>query len=151
MKYYPINLNLKDRRVLLVGAGEISRQKLKALIECRAKIHVVSPEALPDIQALARDGKIKWSARSYETSDLDGASLVIAATDDPVLQKKIAEEARQRGHLGEHRGRAAAVRFHRAGDREPRRLADCDLHRRRRAGAGEIPSKKTRASHRPGI
>ena len=97
MKYYPVYLNLKDRLVLLVGAGEVGRQKIRGLLDCQAKIHVVSPEALPDIQELSRDGKIKWSVRSYETADLDGSSLVIAATDDPVLQKKIAEQARARG------------------------------------------------------
>ncbi len=97
MKYYPVYLNLKDRRVLLVGAGEIGLQKIRPLLECRAHVHVVAPEAHPEIQVLARDGKIEWSARSYETIDLDSAGLVIAATDDPNLQKKIAEEARARG------------------------------------------------------
>jgi len=97
MKYYPIYLNLKGRRVLLVGAGDIARQKLPALLQCQARLHVVALEALPEIQRLARDGKMKWSPRRYRTADLKGASLVIAATDDPFLQKKIAREARARG------------------------------------------------------
>jgi precorrin-2 dehydrogenase / sirohydrochlorin ferrochelatase len=96
MKYYPIYLNLKGRLVLLVGAGEIGRQKLPSLLKCQAAIRVVSPEALPEIRKLAQDGKITWSQRSYETADLEGASLVIAATDDPDLQKRIATEARSR-------------------------------------------------------
>ena len=97
LKYYPIYLNLKGRRVLLVGAGPIGLQKLQGLLDCQADIKVVAPEALPEIQQLARDGKIEWCRRSYETPDTDGSSLVIAATDDPELQKKIAGDARGRG------------------------------------------------------
>ena len=96
MKYYPIYLHLKDRPVLLIGAGEIGLQKLQALIDCQATIHVVAPDALPEIRRLAQDGKITWSKRSYMTSDLDGVSLVIAATDVPDLQKQIAAESRAR-------------------------------------------------------
>jgi len=83
--------------VLLVGAGEIARQKLPNLLDCQAEVHVVAPEALPDIRALARDGKIQWSARSYKKADTKGASLVIAATDDAALQKKIVKDAHARG------------------------------------------------------
>ena len=83
--------------MLLVGAGEIARQKLPNLLDCQAQVHVVAPEALPDIQAKARDGKIQWSARSYIKTDMKGASLVIAATNDAVLQKKIVKDAHARG------------------------------------------------------
>ncbi len=83
--------------MLLVGAGDIARQKLPPLLACQAQVHVVAPKALPDIQALARDGKIQWSARSYKKTDTKGARLVIAATDDPVLQKKIVKDAHARG------------------------------------------------------
>ncbi len=96
MKYYPVFLNLKDRLVLLVGAGDIGLQKIRGLLECQARIHVVSPEALPAIADLAAQGTVAWSKRGYETADLEGSSLVIAATNDPALQKRIASEARAR-------------------------------------------------------
>jgi len=86
-------LNLKGRHVLLVGAGEVAHQKLPALLGCEAHVHVVAPEAVPEIQALARDGKIKWSKRAYKKADLRGIRLVIAATDNPALQKKIVKDA----------------------------------------------------------
>ncbi len=97
MKYYPIFLNLKERTVLLVGAGEISLQKIRGLRECEARVHVVAPEALPEIQQLAQSGTIEWNQRDYRTDDLAGKNLVIAATDDKDLQKRIASEARERG------------------------------------------------------
>jgi len=96
MKFYPLFLNLKDRSVLLVGAGEIGLQKIRALLECQARIHVVSPDALPDIQALAKEERIRWSMRGYETADLEGVVVTIAATDDRALQERIAAECRRR-------------------------------------------------------
>ena len=97
MKYYPVYLNLKNRAILLVGGGPVATQKLRVLLDCQASIHVVAPRAIPEIRRLARDGKIKWSARSYRITDMKGAVLAIAATDDPALQKKIAADARSRG------------------------------------------------------
>lgn len=96
LSYYPVYLNLTERHVLLIGAGTIALQKLSALLEAGAKIHVVAPTALPEIAALARDGKITWSKRSYRTSDLKNISLVIAATDNKRLQQQISKESRAR-------------------------------------------------------
>ncbi len=83
--------------MLLVGAGAIGLQKLPQLLECQATVHVVAPEALPEIQAIAKEGKIRWSPRGYQTTDADGAGLIIAATDDPVLQKQIVDDGHARG------------------------------------------------------
>ena len=99
MKYYPLYLNLQNQPVLLVGAGEIGLQKIRGFLECEARVHVVSPDALPEIAAFAESGQVRWSRRGYETADLDGMKLVIAATDDTVLQKRIAAESRERGIL----------------------------------------------------
>jgi precorrin-2 dehydrogenase/sirohydrochlorin ferrochelatase len=96
LKYYPVYLHLKGRSVLLVGAGKVAEQKLRQLLDSGARIHVVSPMAEPGIRRLAQDDKIKWSKRLYKTSDTRGVCLVIAATDDPRLQKKIAHDARRR-------------------------------------------------------
>lgn len=58
---------------------------------------MVSPRALPQIRRLAQDGKIVWSVRSYREADTQGQCLVIGATDDARLQKKIARDARAHG------------------------------------------------------
>jgi precorrin-2 dehydrogenase/sirohydrochlorin ferrochelatase len=97
MKHYPVYLNLKGRTVLVVGAGRIGLQKIRPLLACGARVHVVAPKAQPEIRRLAREGKIDWSARSYKAADTRSASLVIAATDNPELQKKISRDARARG------------------------------------------------------
>lgn len=96
MKFYPIYLNLTECPVLLVGAGAVALTKVAALIECGARLTVVSPEALPEFEQFAAQGKISLEKRGYESTDLDGVRLVIAATDDKDLQLRIAQEARAR-------------------------------------------------------
>ena len=97
MSFYPVYLNLQDKPVLVVGAGEIAVQKITALLDAGAQVHVVAPEADPTMEHLAREKKIDLSRRGYRPSDMDGVRLVIAATDDTTLQPQIAEEARRRG------------------------------------------------------
>ncbi len=97
MSFYPVFLSLVGQPVLLVGAGGIALQKLHALLDAGARVHVVAPEADPQIQAWAGQEKLFWSKRPYQPSDMEGVKLVIAATDDQALQPLIAHEARRRG------------------------------------------------------
>jgi siroheme synthase-like protein len=96
MKHYPVYLNLKDRIVLVVGAGEIAMQKIQTLLESGAKIRVVAPEGITEMDTLAQGGKIEWRRRPYQPSDMEEVALAIAATDDESLQRRIAAEARAR-------------------------------------------------------
>ncbi len=91
---YPIALTLEGKRCLLVGGGEIADGKLDALLLAGADIVVVSPEVRPRIAEFAAAGRITLHRREYRSSDLDGAFLVIAATDDRPLNAAIVTEAR---------------------------------------------------------
>ncbi|HEX5498106.1 MAG TPA: NAD(P)-dependent oxidoreductase, partial [Thermomicrobiales bacterium] len=79
---YPIALELSGKRCLVVGGGVIADGKLDALLAAGAQVILVSPDVLPRIAAFAADGQIDWRRRLYESADLDGAFLAIAATDD---------------------------------------------------------------------
>jgi len=96
MKYYPVYLNMKGRRAVIIGAGDVAWQKIPALVECGAEVIVVAPAANAEIIQSAQAGKIQWIQRGYESADLEKASLAIAATDDAELQKRVAAEARAR-------------------------------------------------------
>jgi precorrin-2 dehydrogenase/sirohydrochlorin ferrochelatase len=98
---YPIALVLEDKRCLVVGGGEIADGKLDALLLAGARVMVVSPEVRPRIAALAGEGRIALRQRPYQTSDLDGVSLVIAATDDNALNARVVTEARRAGILAQ--------------------------------------------------
>ncbi|HKQ88474.1 MAG TPA: bifunctional precorrin-2 dehydrogenase/sirohydrochlorin ferrochelatase [Candidatus Acidoferrales bacterium] len=96
MTLFPIFVKLSKRRCLVVGAGEIAEGKIEGLLPTGAEVHVVAPKATPRIRALAQDRKIRWGARRFKPTDLDGAFLVVAATSSPELHERIYREARRR-------------------------------------------------------
>ncbi len=96
---YPIALVLHEKPCLVVGGGEIADGKLDALLLARAVVTVVSPEVRPRIAALAAGGQITLHRRPYQTSDLDGVYLAIAATDDRPTNARMVTEARAAGIL----------------------------------------------------
>lgn len=86
---FPMFLKLEGRRCLLVGAGKIAAQKLDCLLSAGADLHVVAPEASAEVVRLAANRRLTWLARTFQPADLDGAVLVIAATNDPAVNGEI--------------------------------------------------------------
>jgi precorrin-2 dehydrogenase/sirohydrochlorin ferrochelatase len=95
MRYYPINLDIKNRNVLVVGGGGVGSRKVKTLLSCGARVTVVSREVSARLQALAASGEIRLEQRSYQSNDLDGMFLVIGATNDEKLNRQISSDAEQ--------------------------------------------------------
>lgn len=81
MQLLPIFLRLEGRPALLVGAGNVALEKIGSLLRTGVKLRVVAPEARPEVQGLAAEGKLEWTAKEFSPEDLDGNFLVIAATD----------------------------------------------------------------------
>jgi precorrin-2 dehydrogenase / sirohydrochlorin ferrochelatase len=96
---YPIALVLETKPVLVVGGGKIADEKLDALLLAGADVTVVSPTVRPRIADLARAAEITLHQRPYETGDLDGVYLAIAASDDRALNAKVVTAARAAGIL----------------------------------------------------
>jgi len=95
MKYYPVNLDIKNRDCLVVGGGSVGTRKVKALVNCGATVTVVSPETTARLDRMAAAGLISLEKRVYGSSDLDGKFLVIGATDDEALNRRIKADAEQ--------------------------------------------------------
>ena len=95
--YYPIFLNIENKKCVVVGGGQVALRKVKMLLECRAKVVVISPEMHRDLTRLAKGKAIQWIKRDYEQGDLKGAFIVIAATDEEETNKRIANEGKERG------------------------------------------------------
>ena len=93
MRYYPINLDIHNRQVLVVGGGGVGTRKVKTLLACGARVTVVSREVSDRLQELAASGKIRLEQRSYRSDDLDGMFLVIGATNDEKLNRQISGDA----------------------------------------------------------
>jgi siroheme synthase-like protein len=78
---YMACLRLSGRPSLVVGGGEVALEKVEGLLTCDADVTVVAPDAVEDVQELAREGSIRWERREFDDSDLDGKFLVVAATN----------------------------------------------------------------------
>ena len=103
---YPLHLDLRGKRVLVVGGGAVATRRVETLLADGADVVVVAPVASPRLRALAEDGRISWRRRPFDYSDVCGAWLVHAATDSERVNRAVADES--------HRRRIWAVRADRA-------------------------------------
>ena len=94
MDTLPLFHNLRGARCVVVGAGEVAARKLNLLLSADAAVEVIAPQSCAAISQLAEAGRITLLVRLYQRDDLTGASLVIAATDDPAVNKQVSEHAR---------------------------------------------------------
>lgn len=97
--YYPVSLNIKGRKCVVVGGGEVARRKVKALLEHGATVTVISPKLGPELIQLAEHGEIEALNRKYQTGDLTDSFAVIVATDDSDTNRQIVREAKDRAVL----------------------------------------------------
>ncbi len=84
---YPIFLNLTGCRSVVIGGGEVAARKTRVLLSAGAKVTVVAPAVVAGIERLARRRKVNLINRRFAPSDLSGAQLVIAATDDQLVNE----------------------------------------------------------------
>ena len=99
MRYYPINLDLSGRCVVIVGGGAVAARKALRLIDAGARLRVVSPCLEERLAGLAAAGDLEHLERNYRHGDLEGALLAFAATDEAEVNRAVAAEARERGIL----------------------------------------------------
>jgi siroheme synthase-like protein len=97
--FYIACLKLKGRRCVVVGGGEIGLEKVEGLLSCDGDVTLVAPEAVGELEALAREGSIHWERREYRPEDLEGTFMVIASTDDTDVNIAIYEDAERRAML----------------------------------------------------
>lgn len=94
--YYPIYLDIEDRDVVIIGGGNVCARKAETMMKYGARVTIVSPEFTEEIDEWAREGKLTIVRQPYEEPVLDGASIVIASTDDPCINARIARDCRRR-------------------------------------------------------
>lgn len=96
---FPMFLKLEGRNCLVLGAGSVGETKIRSLLDCGARVHVVAPAASQAVRDWAERGELTWAARNYEPSDLDGVFLVVAATSSAEVNHEIYRDAQGRGIL----------------------------------------------------
>lgn len=89
----PLHIDVQNRHVLVVGGGKIAYRRLLLFLEEGAKVTVVSPEIIKDIEDLFHKNLLSWRQKKVDISDLQHASIIIAATNDPAINEWVAANA----------------------------------------------------------
>jgi precorrin-2 dehydrogenase/sirohydrochlorin ferrochelatase len=97
MPGYPINLNIENRRCVVVGGGAVAERKVLTLLEFGARVRVISPTLSVALRDLADHGEIEHFQAEYSSGMVEGAVLIIAATDDAETNRLISLDAQDHG------------------------------------------------------
>ena len=97
MGYFPIYLDMKRRRCLVIGGGTVAERKIAALLEAGAEITVISTDTTEAIAALSNKKAVRILERRYQDGDLDGFELAFVATDDPEVNAAVYRDGRVGG------------------------------------------------------
>ena len=111
MEQLPVFLNLRDWPCLVVGAGRVGTGKAEVLVAAGARVRMVAPEPGDHAAELAQEGEVELCVRTFEDADLDGRRLVVAATDDRELNRRIVALADARGVLANSASEARIGHF----------------------------------------
>ncbi|MEZ2720024.1 siroheme synthase CysG [Paenalcaligenes hominis] len=90
MNYFPIFASLKNRPVLVVGAGEVAYRKIELLCQAGAQIKIIAQHLGVEVQALVDEGKASWWKKEFQDNDVNQAVLTIAATNNADLNQQVA-------------------------------------------------------------
>ena len=97
MAYYPIFLELQDRRCLVVGGGAIGQRKVEGLLGAGAKVTVIAPTLTKQLQQMLDAGEIDWLERDYAENDIKDYEMCMVATDDGAVNAQVFAEGRSHG------------------------------------------------------
>lgn len=97
MEALPIFMKLRGRRCVVIGGGEVAARKVAMLLKADAEVEVVAPELHAELAALTAAGSIRYLPSVFIPWQLDGACLVIAATDDESVNRDVSAQAQARG------------------------------------------------------
>lgn len=94
--YLPVFLSLDGRRAVVVGGGHVAARKLDVLAKAGARVTVVAPRLLPQLAARAASSDLEHLATEFSPEQLDGAALVVAATDEAGVNSAVSRAAQER-------------------------------------------------------
>ena len=94
---YPVNIELSGRPCLVIGGGHVALRKIKALLEEKAAVTAVAPEACGEIRDLADGNHISWRQEPYRKGTSGNYFLVITASGNKEIASWVAEEEKEKG------------------------------------------------------
>ena len=93
--YYPICVDVRGRRCVVVGGGAVAERKVRTLLDYGARVRVISPTLRAGLKQLVRARRVTWAPRRYRHCDVQDARLVYGATDDPATNRAVFRDARR--------------------------------------------------------
>ena len=91
MRFLPVSINIEDKKILIIGAGNIALQKVRLLKRFTNNISLVALDFLPEIYA----ENLTCIKKSYSADDLIGYDLIYAATNNRSLNIEIKQDAKK--------------------------------------------------------
>ena len=91
-----LNVNMRGKRAVVVGGGAVALRKVQTILAAEGAVTVVSPALCPLLEALSGSGEVDVRIGTYDSSDLDGAFLAVAATDNEQVNRQVAADAGKR-------------------------------------------------------
>lgn len=98
-RFYPILVDLRGKKALVVGGGKVAQRKVETLLEHGASVDLVARDLTEPLERLRESERIRFLGRDFSETHLGGAFLVVAATDDEALNRRVSQGAQQRGLL----------------------------------------------------
>ena len=95
--YYPIMLDLKDKKCLVVGGGSVATRKIRHLLDVEADVHIIAKNLTSEIQKLVDEERVKYVGQLYDPSHINQTWLVFAATNDNEFNQEIAKDCEKLG------------------------------------------------------
>lgn len=95
--YFPMFVDITGKKVIVVGGGQIALRRVRTLQKFGADIRVIAPELCGGFRELEDSGALKIERRAYRSGDVEGADMVIAATDSPAVNCQVHQECKDQG------------------------------------------------------
>jgi precorrin-2 dehydrogenase / sirohydrochlorin ferrochelatase len=99
VKYYPISLDITNKRCIVVGGGDVAERKVQRILDCGALVTVIGKTISPGLESMKRNGRIDHIDDEYNDAYIHDAFLVIGATDRDNINADIAKIGRNKGIL----------------------------------------------------
>ena len=99
MKVYPINLNVENKKCVVVGGGNVAYRKICGLLDAGAIVEVIAPEICAEIEKLVDAAKITLIREKFSAEKISDGLILIAATDDVEVNRSAVETARVKKFL----------------------------------------------------
>ena len=89
MEYYPVAVRVEGAYVLVVGGGKVAQRKVVGLLKAGARVTVISPKVTSTLDRLAKRAELTWLKRKVSKNDIAKARIVIAATNDVLVNRNV--------------------------------------------------------------